>query len=101
MKEKMKVPLFSGKKRCKDNKNNQHQSIEAHMTMKLNFDLTYGLESTCKLKLKSMLVSYTCNGQDLNISHNMNLYTNKKHLNNLNHWCDKQYLSYNQFNMAH
>ncbi len=31
----MKVPFFIGKKRCKDNKNNQHQSIEAHMTMKL------------------------------------------------------------------
>jgi hypothetical protein len=65
MKEKMKVPLFSGKRRCKDNKNNQHQSIEAHMTMKLNFNLTYGSESTCKLKLKAMLVSYTCDGQRL------------------------------------
>jgi hypothetical protein len=50
MKEKMKVPFVSGKKRCKDDKNNQHQSTKAHMTMKLNFDLTFGVEVNTQIK---------------------------------------------------
>jgi hypothetical protein len=61
----MKVLLFSGKKRCKDNENNQHQNRVAPMTMKLDFNLTYGSKSTCKLQLKTMLVSYICNGRRL------------------------------------